>query len=433
MPRDTAGTADNRPLPTPPLRVGPTARYVVDQSGAPFLIHGDTAWSILVSVNDDDARRYLDDRAARGFNAVIVNVIERLFGPDPPRTVEGIEPFTVPGDLSTPNDAYFAHVDRLVQMAAERGIVLFLAPAYLGYKDPAYPGFQGHPEGWYAELLDNGIERCRSYGEYLGRRYGTNPNIVWVMAGDRRPGAVIAHVRAIVAGLRRAGAQQLMTAHVEPEFSPIDEFEGDAWLELNQTYSYEIVHRRLRADYERTPTRPFVLFETTYEGEHNSSAVQIRRQAWWAILSGACGQFFGNYPVWLMSPGWEGSLDSPGAIAMSQLVSIVRPRRWWDLVPDFEHRLVVAGEGEFRGLDYCAAAMTADGLLAMAYLPTARTITVGLPVLAKPAVRATWIDPATGHAQDGGVHAVDRARDFAPPGPHDAVLLLEVPDQTIAG
>jgi hypothetical protein len=382
---------------------------------------------LLVSVDEDAAGRYLDDRAAKGFNAVIVNVIEHVFAPDPPRTVDGVEPFEVPGDLSTPNDLYFARLDRLVAAAAERSIVLFLAPAYLGYPDPNYPGFDRRPEGWFAELLENGVERCRSYGRYLGQRYGQAPNIVWVMAGDRRPGEAIEHVRAIAAGLRAGRAQQLMTAHVEPEFPPIEQFPDDLWLELNQTYSYEIVHRHLVADYLRTPVRPFVLFESTYEGEHNASDVQIRRQAYWALLSGACGQFLGNFPVWLLPPGWEGALDSPGAIAMAHLGNLFRARRWWDLVPDLDHRLVIAGIGELRGLDTCAASATLDGALAIVYLPTARPITVDLTRLQPPLVSATWVEPANGVRVAAGVLPTRSATVFVPPFQADAVLVLEAP------
>jgi hypothetical protein len=381
----------------------------------------------VVSVDLDGARRYLDDRAAKGFNSVIVNAIEHVFGPDAPRTIDGIEPFTVTGDLGMPNEAYFARLDEILDLARERRIVVFLVPAYLGYPDPNYPGFNRQPEGWFAELLDIGVERCRGYGEYLGRRCGSTPNIVWVMAGDRRPGDALEHVRAIANGIRIGGGSQLMTAHVEPEYPPVEQFPGDDWLELNQTYTYEIVHRHLLADYDRMPTRPFVLFETTYEGEHNASDLQIRRQAWWALLSGACGQFLGNFPVWLLPKGWEAALDSPGAIAMAHLIELFAPRPWWELVPDSDHRLVTAGLGEFRGLDYCAAAATPDGRLAIAYVPTARPIAVDLRILQPDAVSATWVEPATGRRTPSELYTTRAGQVFESPYPADSVLLLEAP------
>ena len=59
-------------------------------------------------------------------------------------------------------------------------------------------------------------------------------------------------------------------------------------------------------------TRPNILFESTYEGEHNASEVQIRRQAYWALTRGACGQTFGSNPMWPLDPGWEDALGSRG-------------------------------------------------------------------------------------------------------------------------
>ena len=70
------------------------------------------------------------------------------------------------------------------------------------------------------------------------------------------------------------------------------------WLSFNTTYNYEIVHQRLFEDYNRSPVLPTFLIESSYEGEHNSSEVQIRRQAYWSVLCGGFGHVFGNNPVW---------------------------------------------------------------------------------------------------------------------------------------
>ena len=90
-----------------PVRVGPTRRYLVDRHGAPWLLHGDTAWSLITALRREEAERYLADRAALGFNAIIVNLIEHKF--NGPATREGLLPFARPGDFSALVDAYFDH------------------------------------------------------------------------------------------------------------------------------------------------------------------------------------------------------------------------------------------------------------------------------------------------------------------------------------
>ena len=89
-------------------------------------------------------------------------------------TWDGIPPFTTPGDLSTPNAAYFSRVDRMIQLAAQHGFVVLLDPAETG--------------GWLDTLIANGVDKDRAYGQYLGRRYGRFTNIVWMSGNDYQNG-----------------------------------------------------------------------------------------------------------------------------------------------------------------------------------------------------------------------------------------------------
>ncbi|HZW01202.1 MAG TPA: DUF4038 domain-containing protein, partial [Candidatus Deferrimicrobium sp.] len=229
-----------------PLRLASGGRYLVDADDRPFLMQGDSAWSLFTVPTLDEVDEYLADRASRGFNAIVADLIEALIAYDPPRNVEGEAPFLVPGDFSTPNEAYFARCDRIVELSAAHGMLLLLEPCYLGYRDPQWGQFRDRQEGWYGEVLANGVEGCRDFGRYLGARYRDDANILWVMAGDRDPGEARAHVDAMAEGIM-AGApdHRLFTAHVHPGHPPVEEFEGSAWLTVNATYSYEIVHRDL--------------------------------------------------------------------------------------------------------------------------------------------------------------------------------------------
>lgn len=426
---------ENRPprvSPVYPLKAGPTGRYIVDQTGMPVLLQGDFGWSLIVSTTRHDVLRYLLDRRRKGFNATYTGLIDALFSYDPPRNWFGEEPFLTPGDFSTPNETYFAYADWVVQKAAEAGICVFIAPAFFGYPvapavraNAPYGGYHARPQGWYAEYLANGVDGCYQYGRYVGRRYGRFDNIVWVMAGDRCPGEALEHVRAMARGILDEDDRHLMTAHVHPECKPYEQFPDDPWLTLNQTYSYGIVHSNLIQDYNARPQLPNIFFESTFEGEHNASAVQIRRQAYWAVLCGASGQFMGNLPTWHFGPGWHCGLDSPGSRDMARLGELFNGMPWWDLVPDEDHEFIVGGLGEFRGLDYCATAATPDGSLTVAYMPTPRTVTVDLARMAGDRVSAAWFDPATGDRHAAGEHSLAGLTEVTPPGDGDWVLVLE--------
>jgi hypothetical protein len=426
----------HQPLPSPPepgaparfpLAVSPDRRRLLDADGRPFLIQGDAAWSLIANLTYADAVRYLDDRRAKGFNTLIVNLVEHLFSRDPPRDLAGREPFTKAGDMGTPNDGYFEAAERVLDACAARGIAVILAPAYVGYRRDR-PGMPPHLDGWHDELIATGPVGCRRYGEYLGRRFARLANIIWCIGGDWHPGETRPALDAIAAGLRSAGVRTLFTAHPHPEFSPIESFPGAAWLDLNVTYSYGVVHRALIADWQRDPPWPFFLIESTYEGEHNASRQQIRRQAWWSILCGGNGHCMGNHPLWLFWDGWQAALDQPGSLAMARWGAFFRALPWSDLVPEVEQRLVTGGLGEARGLDRVTAAMTANGRLAVAYLPVRRPVEVQLGTLAAGRATLEWFEPGTGRRLPGGTLVTEGQVVLAPPFESDSVLLLSARD-----
>lgn len=53
------------------------------------------------------------------------------------------------------------------------------------------------------------------------------------------------------------------------------------------------------------------------DNKRYASAVQIRRQAYWALLWGGCGQFIGNFPIEEMNLGWQSALHSRGALNLT--------------------------------------------------------------------------------------------------------------------
>ncbi len=400
-----------------PLKISANRRYLVDQNDKPFLLHGDTAWSLISALQANEVEEYLANRAAKGFNALIVNLVEHHF--NGPLNRQGEHPFTDPLDLSTPNARYFEYADWVLQKCADYGFVVLLAPLYLGYKNPA------DTEGWYYETHMSGSNRCYRYGQFLGERYGHRKNLIWMMGGDRNPDGVQDQINSLLTGIKRTDKQSLFTAHPHPDESMPARYGWGGWLDLNGTYSYQILQKKLLMDYNHKPTMPFILLETTYEGEHNASAVQIRRQAYWANLCGATGQFLGNRPIWLFDPGWQEAIDGQGSRDMVHVKTLFESRPWYDLIPDQQHTVVTDGLGEFNGTDYLAAAMTRDGTTLIAYMPTARTISVDLAKFNGTAVASWWFDPRNGTAVPAGEFAAGRPQSFTPPGGSDWVLVLD--------
>jgi len=424
------GTARNNPASTFPLVAKPGKRYLEDATGRPFLIQGDTPWGLITQPTCEDVDRYLDDRRARGFNTLLVKLIETSFATNAPENAYGQLPFLVPGDYSAPNDAYFDHADWVLRRAAEKGFLVLLAPSFTGWG--------GGEEGWYRAMVASGPSRLQQFGEYLGRRYREFTNILWVHAGDYNPPRKEL-VRAIAEGIRKFDSRALHTAHPAPDTAAIDYWQGEPWLRVNTVYTYEAVYAAALEQYARPERMPFFLIESIFEHEHEVTEQRLREQAYQAVLSGAAGQVFGNNPIWHFDgPGlypapvtWQEALDSRGARSMTHLHDLFISIPWWRLEPDVDHTLLVHGLGSEE--KRAVAARTGDGSLAILYLPTRREIAVDLGQLAGPAVAARWYDPADGQFSgvSGSPFLASGSRRFRPEprtnssGFDDWVLVLE--------
>lgn len=376
-----------------PLSVSPNKHYLVDARGAPFLIQGDTGWSLIADLSREDADRYLTDRAARGFNTILVNLIEHQFARNAPRNFYGAAPFTKSGDFSTPNEAYFAHADYVIQRAHDLGLAVLLAPAYLGYG--------GGSQGWYSELSSNTSAQRLAYGRFLGQRYRSFDNIIWTPGGDYNPPSKSV-VRDVMQGIRESDADAVTTAHTAPETSAADYWGTESWLTLNTVYTYNPVYTSALSQYQRSGPMPFFLIESAYENEQGADTIRIRTQAYHAVLSGAAGQMFGNNPIWHFNAAglfsapynWVQAMSGAGSTSMTQLKKLFDTLDWWTLVPDTTARLITSGASS--GQSRAVGSIASDGSFAVAYVPTRRAVTYNLNSLAGPRVSATWYDPANG-------------------------------------
>ncbi|MFY0610015.1 MAG: DUF4038 domain-containing protein [Hyphomicrobiaceae bacterium] len=376
-----------------PITIAQDKRYLIDAEGRPFLLHGDTAWSLIADLTREEVLHYLDDRQARGFNALLVNLIESTFARKAPANIYGDRPFLEPGDFGRPNEAYFAHAHWVLKKARDRGFLVLLAPAYLGY--------QGGSQGWYQMLLRNNHAKLRQYGRYVARRFNRLGNIVWVQGGDYNP-PDRSRTRAVVAGIRDAAANTFHTVHNAPETAAAKYWPNEPWLHLNNIYTYGPTCQKALTEYARPGPMPFILIEGTYENEHRANEAWLRAQAYGALLCGAAGQFFGNNPIWHFNAeglheapvDWRQALDARGTRSMSHLVKFFAGLPWWKLQPAATTRLVTVGLR--RRTSRTAVAQTSDRRVVVLYMPKARTVTIDLARLAGPKVAARWFDPSNG-------------------------------------
>jgi len=411
-----------------PLHVEAGKRYLIDAQGQPFFVHGDSAWSLMVQLTREEVEQYLENRRLKGFNTILVELIEKAYSANPPYNRYGEAPFTVAGDFSTPNEAYFAHAEYVIARAAAKGMLVMLAPAYLGCCG----------DGWSSEMSSNGEAKLRAYGQYLASRFRAHDNVLWVHGGDANPPDKTL-LRAIANGIRDVETKWLQTFHGSRGTAAL-EFLGTAesWLTVNDIYTDgTTVIAEAFGEYARS-TMPFFLIEAWYEESEQDSGL-VRNQAYQAVLSGAMGHLYGNSPVWhFNAPSWSNpsgltwqqALDSTGARTLSHLRALFDASAWWTLEPDVSNTLLTSGIQS--GAARAPAARATDGSFALIYMPNLRTLTVNLARLSGPNVRARWYDPTTGNhaAIAGSPFPAGGSRTFTPSGNNaggygDWVLVLD--------
>lgn len=372
-----------------PITVGQERRVFEDATGRPLLLQGDTAWSLIAELKREDVETYLQDRRKRGFNAILVSLVEHYFSSHPPANAYGEKPFKSDafGEL---NPKYFDHAAWVIGRAEELGFVVFLAPAYLGVN--------GGNQGWFSKAQAAGPEKMRAYGQTIAQRFAEFHNVVWVLGGDfDDPDRRL--VSSLADGISRIVPGALLTVHSGRNSNTAELWGDRPWLSFDTVYTYDDVHAAV-FQRRKAAEMPVILLESGYEFERGTTTRMIRRNAYGALLAGAAGQFFGNNPIWhFTGPGistadrsWQEALDSAGARSMTVLKKLFDKLPWSQLQPDS------SGAISARAENY--AASLPDGTLSAIY-GDAGGFAVQKAIV-KQGWQAVWYDPVSGTFADAG-------------------------------
>lgn len=376
---------------------------------------GDSPWSLCVNCTDAQILRYLDDRAAKGCNALLFSAIERRWSNQRPtwRNVDGIAPFVRMRPVNWQmQERYWTRVDFVVNQCLARDMVCFMTPAYSGYGNGS--------DGWIAHYRHASDDMLFAYGAALGRRYQQG-NVVWVLGGDDandlgvegayRSDATPVRSRQwqIALGLQSVRPKDLYTAHTGRHGMP-GKVNGEAyraWHDGYRGFNLNNIYGRdgkddaptlAAAAWARPGPMPFFLIEAGYEDPdgRNDHGLWPAIQS---VLGGALVGFFGGHDaIWHMGSfkpdtGAASVLDRylveswKGYARLSQLL---KTRPWHTLMPVRDAGFVTSGHGP--GEATVCAAITLDGELALVWNP-ARSIELDLSRLTPAQLRVDWMDP----------------------------------------
>jgi len=423
------------------IKVSTNKRYLVKADGTPFFWLGDTAWELFHRLNREQAAYYLKRRAEQGYTVVQAVALAEFDGLHVPNPY-GDLPLLF-DDPNQPNEAYFKHVDYIIDKAAEHNIIIAFLPTW---------GDKVMKASWGKGPEVFTPENARTYGRWLGNRYKDKKNIIWIMGGDRNPQnethLVIwrAMAEGVIAGVGGKD-KALLSFHPQPnDLGAGEYFYNDNWLDFNMFQNGHCrdtrVFDKIQASYNRTPVKPVLDGEPIYEDHPvcfnanelgTSNAYDVRKFAYLDLFAGAFGHTYGCHDIWqFYSPYreavngpkiyWQEAMELPGANQMKYVRKLMESRPMLERVPDqsliVEHDLPAAERIQAtRGNDY-----------AFIYTAAGKSFTVNLGKISGTTLNASWFNPRNGEVKKSEQVNNKGLKKFTPPSAgygQDWVLILD--------
>lgn len=399
-------------IPDPDPTAAPvTAEREFTRSGERFVPIADSAWLMPMKLTREQVDAYLTTRDAQGFNTVMVAAI---YPGGPAVNAYGQAPY-VGASIVNANVGYYTHLDYILEAADDLGMVVGVCPIWAATA---------------GSLITT--SNARQFGQFLGTRYATRRNVMWVLGGDKAAGGEELVWRELAAGLDSGGGTT-----VKPQtYLPADDqssttwLNGEAWPEFHGVQSDQVLNyagalAARTAAYGNAGPRPWVNLHPTYEGG-SRSALDARRDAYWCWLAGAAGHTYGHQSVWDFDADYSSALTAEAAVDMAFYKNVIlsRPR----LEPD--NAQVTTGNG--TGSSYTPAARSEDSTCIVAYFADGTTRSVSLASIPGANVQAWWYNPRDGSSTDLGTFASTGSQSFDPPDGNDWVLVLDDVDSARA-
>lgn len=407
----------------------------------PFFWLGDTAWRLFHALTREEAEIYLKNRAEKGFTviqavAVMKEPTDNAYGD---YGFAGNDPHKGPDAKS----AYWDVVEHGIATAERLGLYVGLLPT------------------WGTMVVKNGLGAADAerYGTFLAERFGKYPNIIWINGGDTRAPMAMDYWQAMGRTLKRLTPDKLISFHPFGRTLASDWFEDDDWFDIDMFQSghrdYEQTAERGAAEgfacgdgssywlsednykyvlraHEKRRARPVLDGEPSYEGIPHGlhyddmprwNDADVRRYAYWSLLTGACGFTYGHNAIMQFYNGedshgayfcrehWRDAMQHPGADSMSHVRRLFDSLPWQTGRPAQE----LLAEDCRSGLRLRhISAMRGDGF-ALAYTFTGRSVTLGAGAMGGEEAEAWWFNPLTGVMSYIAAFDPREQRTFMPP------------------
>ena len=423
------------------LEVTKDGHYLQYEDGTPFFWLGDTGWELFHRLKKEEIEKYLENRRQKGFNVIQAVILAEFDGLTKPNQYGELPLIEL--DPAKPNEKYFELIDWTIRQARNKKMFMGLLPTW---GDKVMKLWGKGPM-----VFTNG--NAHAYGKWLGDRYKSFENIIWILGGDRPAFNDSVDNREIWRSMAKGileGTNQnaLITYHPWGEASSTKFWPDEPWLDIHMLQSGHAkkdnpVWEWIKRDRELKPTKPILDAEPNYEDHPINWDKKngyfrdndVRRQSYRSVFSGGCGVTYGNQAMWQFysereepiaypERSWMETLDRPGAFQVGYLKKLIESRSVTDRIPD--QSIIRSGQGEKD--KYVTAFRDKNNSYCMVYLPVGNKVLLDLSFMAGKEITVWLFNPRTGSASKPITFSKNEVKDFIPPetgDQNDWVLVID--------
>ncbi|MBA2562705.1 MAG: glycoside hydrolase family 140 protein [Chitinophagaceae bacterium] len=422
------------------FKISANKRYLL-KDDKPFFWLGDTAWELFHRLDREQADQYLKRRAEQGFTVIQAVALAEFDGLHAPNAYGDLP--LENDDPAKPREAYFKHVDHIIDQANKYGLTIGFLPTW---GDKLWKSTWGKGPEIFTPV------NAKNYGKWLGNRYRDRQNIIWIIGGDRNPqNAMHENVwRQMAEGIEEGvggNDKALISFHPQPnELGSAQWFHKDGWLDFNMFQNGHCrdgaIYDKIQTVYNMIPVKPVMDAEPIYEDHPvcfnakdlgTSAPYDVRKYAYLDLFAGAHGHTYGCHDIWQFYSAdkeavnnphvyWQQALELPGANQMKFIRNLMESRPLLDRVPDqsilLENNLSASGRIQAtRGKDYL-----------FVYTAAGKAFTIALGKISGKLLKGFWFDPKTGNTTAIESFENRGTKKFTPPTSgygNDWVLVLD--------
>ena len=323
------------------LSISENRRYLME-GDKPFFWLGDTAWLMLLKLNEDEIYTYLRNRKEKGYNVIQTVLIQ---------SPQDVESSLASGRKDVTKSEYWNFVDQILDMAEQMGLYIGLLPAWGSLVK--------------ANILN--METMRTYANFLGKRYQNRKNLIWILGGDVR-GDVDYDVFCLEGEILKSyNPERIVAYHPFGRTSSSLWFHNEPWLDMNlfqsghrrydqaslgewddnaerETFFGEDNWKYVDRDLSYDIVKPTLDAEPSYEGIpqglHNPrnpywEEWDVRRYAYWSVFAGAAGHTYGSNAIMQFYDDfnergaygvrelWQDAMHHPGCAQLGYLKNLM--------------------------------------------------------------------------------------------------------------